>query len=136
VPSSGDAMLRSLLRPSVRFVLTTGVAGPGAVFAATLLSYLPGSPRYGDWSLLVSTSLFALVTALCPFLASKRCWISDRITLARSLIAAVPLFFVPVAMFLPMMGWGDPVEHLSRGLLHHGFMGGGLARRVAAGRRR
>jgi hypothetical protein len=93
--------------------------GLGAVFAAPLLSYLNRRPRYGDWSLLLSTALFALAIALCPYLASRRCWISDRITLARSLVAAVPLFFVPVALFLPMMGWGDPVEHLTRGLLHH-----------------
>ncbi|MGA3326742.1 MAG: hypothetical protein ABSF45_19935 [Terriglobia bacterium] len=112
-------MLKSLMRPSVKFVLTTGAAGPSAVFAVTLVSYLARSIRYGDLALLLSASMFALVTALCPYLASKRCWISDRISLFRSLGAAVPLFFVPVALFLPMVGWGDPVEHLTRGLLHH-----------------
>src|SRR5579872_5910776 len=106
-------MLKSIMRPSVKFVVTTGVVGPAAVFGTSLLISRFARFRYGDLSMLVSASMFALAIALCPYLASKRCWISNRISLARSVVAAVPLFFVPVALFLPMLGWGDPVEHLA-----------------------
>ena len=100
---AGGAMLKSLMRPSVRFVFTTGIAGLGAVGAAPLLFFLGRRFRNGDLPFLLGVATFALTIALCPYLASKRCWISHRITLLRAFVAALPLFFILPALFLPML---------------------------------
>lgn len=107
------------MRPATKFALTNGGAALCALGAVALLPYLGKSFRFGDLPLLLGSAIFAVLLVAGPYLASKRSWISDRITLIRCCLAAVPLFFVPFALFLPMVGWGDPEEHLVRGFLHH-----------------
>lgn len=106
------------MRPAIKFALSTGCAGLLAFGAAILAPNLGRFSRQGDLLLMLGGAVFALLLVLTPYLASKRHWIPDKITLARSLCAAVPLFFVPPALLLPLVGWGDPDEHLVRGLLH------------------
>ena len=68
--------------------------------------------------MLFSGVVFAVPVSLAPYLASKRGWLSSSISWKRSLLAALPLPFLPVALFIGTIDWGDMQEHLTRSLLH------------------
>jgi hypothetical protein len=79
---------------------------------------LPRLSRNGDLILLVSSAVFAIPVFLAPYFAGRKGWLTFPISLGRSLQAAIPLPFLPLAFFLGMIGWGDMQEHLIRRMLH------------------
>jgi hypothetical protein len=79
---------------------------------------LPRLSRHGDLIVLVSGAVFAIPVLLAPYFAGRKGWLTFSISLGRSLQAAIPLPFLPLAFFLGMIGWGDMQEHLIRRMLH------------------
>ena len=74
--------------------------------------------RGGDLGILISGVVFAVPVFLGPYLASRRGWLSSPVSIGRTVLAALPLPFLPVAFFVGMIGWGDMQEHLIRAALH------------------
>jgi hypothetical protein len=60
----------------------------------------------------------AIPTLVTPYLMWRRGWISDGIPIARSVLASLPLPFLPIALMAGMIGWGDMQEHWVRAALY------------------
>jgi hypothetical protein len=89
-----------------------------ATVLGSLLFGLRGLSRLGESAFLISGTAFAVPVFLGPYLASRKGWLSSPVSLGRSLLAAFPLPFLPLAFLIGMVGWGDMQEHLIRGMLH------------------
>ncbi len=106
------------LKSTVKFALLCGAL---TVIAAILCSMSFGIrvlSRRGDLGILISGVVFAVPVFLGPYLASRRGWLSSPVSIGRTVLAALPLPFLPVAFFVGMIGWGDMQEHMIRAVLH------------------
>jgi hypothetical protein len=93
--------------------------------ALTVLAAILGGLSFGirglsrsDSGILISGLAFAVSIFLAPYWASRKGWLVSRVSLSRSLLAALPVPFLPLAFLIGMVGWGDMQEHIIRRLLH------------------
>jgi hypothetical protein len=116
--SKSTKLERHALNSTVKFALLSGAL---AALASTLGGWslaLPRLLRHGDLMLLVSGVIFAIPLSLAPYIARSNGWLTFPVSLGRSVLAAIPLPFLPAGFFIGMMGWGDMQEHLVRRMLH------------------
>jgi hypothetical protein len=106
------------VKSTVKFALLCGAFMVLAVVLASPLIGVPGVSRLRDAGILVSGAVFAVPVCLGPYLGSRKGWVTTRLSMGRCLLAALPLPFLPITFFIGMAGWGDPQEHLIRGMLH------------------
>ena len=106
------------MKSTIKFALLRGALTVLAAILGSLSFGLRGLSRLGDSAVLISGTVFAVPVFLGPYLASRKGWLISPVTLGRSLLAAFPLPFLPVAFFIGMVGWGDMQEHLIRRMLH------------------
>ena len=106
------------MKSTIKFALLSSALTVLAALLGSLSFGIRGLSRLGTVGILVSGIAFALPVFLAPYLASRRGWLSPPVSLRRSLLAALPMPFLPLAFFIGMVGWGDMQEHLIRRLLH------------------
>lgn len=108
----------SPLKSTFKFALLCGALTAIAAILGSLTFGIHGLSRVGESAILISGLIFAAPISLGPYLASKKRWLSFPVSLGRSMLAASPLPFLPIAFFIGMIGWGDMQEHLIRAALH------------------
>ena len=106
------------LKSTVKFGLFCGALTVIAAILCSMSLEIRGLSRAGDSGILISGLIFAVPVFLGPYLAGRRGWLSCTVSLGRTMLAALPLLFLPVAFFVGMIGWGDPQEHVIRAVLH------------------
>jgi len=106
------------LKSTMKFALLCGVLNVIAAILCSLSFGIRVLSRGGDLGILISGVVFAVPVFLGPYLASRRGWLSSPVSIGRTVLAALPLPFLPVAFFVGMIGWGDMQEHLIRAVLH------------------
>jgi hypothetical protein len=106
------------LKSTVKFAFLCGALAALATILCGLSFGIRGLSRIGDSAMLLSGIVFAVPVSIGPYLASRNGWLSFPVSLGRSVLAALPLPFLPVASFIGMIGWGDMQEHLIRRALH------------------
>jgi len=106
------------LKSTMKFALLCGVLNVIAAILCSLSFGIRVLSRGGDLGILISGVVFAVPVFLGPYLASRRGWLSSPVSIGRTVLAALPLPFLPVAFFVGMIGWGDMQEHLIRAALH------------------
>jgi hypothetical protein len=107
-----------LVKSTIKFALLCGALTVVAAILGGLSFGLRGLSLLGSSGILISGAIFAVPVFLGPFLASRKGWLAPPVSVGRSLLAALPLPFLPVAFFIGMVGWGDMQEHLIRRMLH------------------
>jgi len=112
-------LLPCRMRLSGKFVLCTGALSAAAFCAFWFVSSTVTAKisHLGRWFLLASI-LCWIVPAASSYLASKRSWIPDHLTLVRCVVGTLPLICMPLAFVVSLIGWGDPQEHVIRAFLH------------------
>ena len=106
------------MKSTIKFALLCGALTVLAAVLGGLLIGLRGLSRLGDSGILISGLFLAVPVSLGPHLASRKGWLTSPVSLGRSLLAALPVPFLPLAFLIGMVGWGDMQEHLIRRLLH------------------
>src|SRR5215472_11441292 len=106
------------MKSLTKSVFLCGVAACFATGAAMLVMASRTLGRNGDVGILVGGAFYSAIFILGPFVASKSGWLEPGFSLWRSLFAAIPLMFLPIAFFIGYFGWGDIQEHWIRASLH------------------
>jgi hypothetical protein len=106
------------MRPTAKFLLSSGASGLIGLGASVVLSFASAKLRNADALVLFAGIAYATPIVFTAYLASKRLWVPESITIGRALLSILPLALLPFALLFSFIGWGDPQEHLIRGILH------------------
>jgi len=104
------------MKSFVKFALLCGALTAFAAILGSLSFGIRRLSRIGDTAVLISGVIFAVPVFLGPYLTSRKGWLTSPVSLGRSLLAALPLPFLPAAFFIGMVGWGDMQQQVTCGV--------------------